>query len=134
MINIWVVLAILFIHWVADFVLQTDKQAKNKSKSWKALLSHTFNYSLMWYGIIVIFSVWGNHFGGPKIQDLGWSPWMGLFPVITFVCHTITDYFTSRLNSKLYGKGDIHNFFVSIGFDQWLHAVQLLLTYYFCCI
>lgn len=129
MINIYVVLAILFIHWVADFVLQTDEQAKNKSKSWKALLSHTFNYSLMWYSILVIFSVWGNHFGGPKPQDLGWSPWMALFPIVTFVCHTATDYFTSRLNSKLYAKGDVHNFFVSIGFDQWLHAAQLLLTY-----
>jgi len=130
MINVYVVLAILLIHWFADFVLQTDKEARNKSKSWKALLSHTVTYSLVWYFIMFVISVWGNHLGGPKREDLGWSSWMILFPVVTFVCHTITDYFTSRLNSKLHAKGDVHNFFVSIGFDQWLHAVQLILTYY----
>ena len=134
MINIYAVLGILLIHWFADFVLQTDRQAKNKSKSWKALLSHTGTYSAVWYVILVFFSVWGNHFNGPSIGELGWSKWMGAFPLVTFVCHTITDYFTSRLNSKLYAKGDVHNFFVSIGFDQWLHAAQLLLTYYYFCI
>lgn len=52
------------------------------------------------------------------------------FVPITFIFHTITDYFTNRLNSKLWAKGDVHNFFVSVGFDQCLHYVQLFLTYY----
>ena len=51
------------------------------------------------------------------------------FVIITFICHTVTDYFTSRLNSKLWAKGDVHNFFVSVGFDQVLHYAQLFLTY-----
>ena len=54
---------------------------------------------------------------------------MVYFPLITFITHTITDYFTSRLNSRLWAKGDVHNFFVSVGFDQVLHYVQLFLTY-----
>jgi len=29
----------------------------------------------------------------------------------------------------LIGKGDVHNFFLSIGFDQVLHYVQLFVTY-----
>lgn len=33
MINIWIVLYILFIHWVGDFVFQNDTMALNKSKS-----------------------------------------------------------------------------------------------------
>lgn len=133
MINIYVVLAILFIHWVADFVLQTDDQAKNKSKSWIALIAHTGTYSGVWFLIYLLFSAWSLA-GGPGMEELGWSPWMGMFPIVTLVCHTITDYFTSRLNSKLYAKGDVHNFFVSIGFDQWLHAVQLLVTYQVFCL
>ena len=39
---------IILIHWVGDFVLQTDKQAKGKSKNWNDLLSHTTSYSLLW--------------------------------------------------------------------------------------
>ena len=118
-----IILLILFIHWFADFVLQTDKQAKGKSKNWKDLLSHTINYSLVWIIPIFLISYFYNGFTfiGAIIISL-------LFSISTFICHTSTDYVTSRLNSKLYAKGDIHNFFVSIGFDQFLHYVQLLLT------
>lgn len=118
MISLYEVFAILFIHWVGDFVCQTDWMAKNKSKSWKPLLLHTGTYS-------VIFP-----FLGVIIFPVGYFWEVLLFTVITFACHTITDYFTSRLNSKLWADGKVHNFFVSIGFDQTLHYVQLFLTYY----
>ena len=109
------IFGIIIIHWFADFVMQTDKQAKGKSRNWKDLLSHTITYSTFW--II------------PAILMLGYNG--AIFVIITLVAHTITDYFTSRLNSKLWAKGDVHNFFVSIGFDQVLHYVQLFLTFYF---
>lgn len=130
MLSLIEVFSILIIHWFADFVLQTDKQAKGKSKNLKDLLGHTFTYTMIWYFVIIFFSIWGNHFNGPTTKDLGWSTFMILFPIITFIMHTITDYFTSRLNSKLWAKGDVHNFFVSIGFDQVLHYIQLFTTYY----
>lgn len=126
--NLIEIFSIILIHWIADFVLQTDKQAKGKSKNWNDLLTHTVTYSLIWFIPILILQLYGGFwllndlFGGPKIM---------LFFPITFICHTITDYFTSRLNSKLWAKGDIHNFFVSIGFDQVLHYVQLFLTYWY---
>jgi len=118
------ILSILLIHWIADFVLQTDKQAKGKSKNWSDLLSHTAIYSLFWTVPISIFSLFGY-----DSSDFGWSPVLLLFIPITFVFHTITDYFTSRLNSKLWAEGKVHYFFVSIGFDQWLHYAQLFITY-----
>ena len=108
------IFSIIIIHWIADFILQTDKQAKGKSKNWKDLLSHTFMYSFIWLIIgLIIFN---------NINVL-------YFFSITFIAHTLTDYFTSRLNSKLWAKGDVHNFFVSVGFDQVLHYIQLFLTY-----
>ena len=77
-----------------------------------------------WFVIILLFGYIN------KTQTTEWYVLNTLFFVgITFVCHTITDYFTSRLNSKLWAKGDVHNFFVSVGFDQVLHYVQLFLTY-----
>lgn len=124
--NLIEIFSILLIHWFADFVLQTDKQAKGKSNNWYDLLSHTFNYSMIWVIIGVCISCpYFNH----KYEILK-AEIVIYFFFITFICHTITDYFTSRLNSKLWSEGKVHNFFVSIGFDQILHYVQLFLTYY----
>lgn len=122
MLSLTEIFSIILIHWFADFVLQTDKQARGKSKNWSDLLEHTTVYSLV-FGIIMCFILPVD------------KPYIGVylplaFFFITFIAHTITDYFTSRLNSKLYAKGDIHNFFVSVGFDQVLHYVQLFTTYY----
>jgi len=120
------ILGILLIHWFADFVLQTDKQAKGKSKNWTDLLSHTLNYSTVWLVISPLFA-----YNLPP-QTVSWYVSHTLaFVGFTFIAHTITDYFTSRLNSKLWADGKVHNFFVSVGFDQWLHYVQLFTTYYF---
>ena len=136
MINLKVVLAIILIHWFADFVLQTDKQARGKSKNWNDLLSHTGTYSFVWLfigGCIYLQQFRPYNPEHNKIMNIYWSYWIPrgmLFVLITFIAHTITDYFTSRLNNKLWAKGDVHNFFVSIGFDQVLHYTQLLLTYY----
>ena len=123
--NLIEIFSIILIHWFADFVLQTDNQAKGKSKNWYDLLGHTLNYSLFW--MIPILFIISNY----TISDLGWSHYMLCFIPITFICHTITDYFTSRLNSKLWSEGKVHNFFVSVGFDQVLHYVQLFTTYYY---
>ena len=119
MISIYTVIVILFWHWFADFVLQTDEMAKNKSSNNSYLLKHTITYALSWFLLIWIIEIFQNVQFIPVIEFVG----------ITFVAHTITDYITSRINSKLWTKGDTHYFFVSIGFDQFLHFTQLLLTY-----
>lgn len=118
--------AILVIHWVADFVMQTDEESKKKSTSWFFLLKHTFTYSIVWMlPACVIFGLMN------RTETTAWYVSHTLFFVmITFMSHTVTDYFTSRLNSRLWEKGDVHNFFVSIGFDQILHYIQILLTFY----
>jgi uncharacterized membrane protein len=124
-ISLWIVLSILFLHWVADFVLQTDEDAKNKSKSMDHLLNHTFTYSFFWLIPMI----------GILLVDIKPIPPMYaialafMFCSITLLIHTITDYFTSRLNSKLWLEERVHDFFVSVGFDQVLHYLQLFLTY-----
>lgn len=106
MIDIWIVLALLAIHFVADFVLQTDWQAKNKSSRCDALLSHTFLYGLCF----------APFFGAP-------------FALVNFLLHTGIDFVTSRITKRLYEKGRVHDFFVVIGLDQLLHYACLLITY-----
>lgn len=141
--NILTIIIIIILHWIADFVLQTDKMAKGKSKNWSDLLGHTFLYSCVWFAATIF---------GALILRYSVNV-IYYFFLITFILHTITDYFTSRLNSKLYAKVEyyralkgtdinnieyydkqeglaVHNFFMAIGFDQLLHYIQLFLTYY----
>lgn len=157
------ILYILTIHWFADFVLQTRYQGNNKSRSIKALLSHTITYSLCW---ILLWPILGTN-----------ALW---FMLITFGAHTLTDFVTSKASAWAYLKsvnpfilllnrrvhaGDelqpfqgpsvkvlykieensalyryvvtdlkqndtyMHGFWIIIGFDQLLHAVQLIVTY-----
>lgn len=138
----------LVLHFVADFVCQTNTMALNKStwcvRNWrdgwvpygpgiKALLSHTALYS-------VCFLVLGLP-----------------FVLITFTTHTLTDAITSKITSLLWfidfverperEKNDFgefdrfgayplyarvkdsrHWFFVVIGLDQLIHTLTLIGT------
>ena len=123
------IFAIIIVHWVADFVFQDEKWALGKSKDTWILLKHTSCYSfiLFVFGLIFYFPFNFN----------GISLWLiSIFTLITFVTHTITDYFTSRIVSKKFKNNQlgsaIPNFgaFTIIGFDQVLHYIQLFLTYY----
>lgn len=104
----------LLIHWLADFALQTHKQATLKSSDNKYLTYHVGTYSLVWL------------LANTTIMSFSDSL---AFASITAVAHFITDYFTSRINKSLFDKKDFHNGFVSIGFDQILHYLQLYFTY-----
>jgi hypothetical protein len=95
---------IVWIHWVADFVLQTDQMAQNKSKSNRWLSIHIIVYSLPWF----IF---------------GWK-----FALVNAAAHWLIDWVTSRITSQLWAKKDVHNFFVVIGFDQAAHLTILILS------
>lgn len=116
---------VLLLHWIADFVLQSDEQAVNKSKSFRFLIEHTTEYSLYWlFGIFFLFSINGEY-----VSMRQYIINSGLFVAITFITHTGIDFVTSKINSKLWEKEKRHNYFVSIGFDQMLHYCQLFLTY-----
>lgn len=123
-INIYVLFGILVIHWFADFVLQSDEDAKNKSTNILNLTSHVFQYSLVWGILSVLY--WGYFV---LLNSTLANTTVLLFGPITFMCHFATDYYTSKANKMLYDSGNTHGFFVSIGFDQLLHYIQLILTY-----
>lgn len=120
LITIGVFLYLLLVHYIADFILQTDKQAKGKSTSLKALTEHVATYTAAWI------------IGGSLFVDLLTEfNLLILFAAIIGVLHFITDYFTSKLVKKYFDKGNAHNAFVVIGFDQFLHFAQIFLTFWY---
>ena len=90
--------------------------ANNKSKCNIALLLHVSDYS---FGLFV--------FGMINFYDN--IPKSILFAIFNAVAHFCTGYLTSRVTSHLYKKDKIHDFFVVIGFDQFIHIATLCGTY-----
>lgn len=108
-------LLILLIHFLADFALQTHEQATKKSYDNEALMQHVGVYSIIWFFAALMFT---GVF------------WLSLaFAIITFVTHYGTDYWTSRISKPFFEKGDFHNGFVVVGFDQLIHYVTLYYTF-----
>ena len=136
-------------HWVGDFLLQTDYMALNKSKSWRALGIHTTVVAVVLCGAVGGWAAWHAWVDTFPVA---------LFVGVNWAAHFVTDAVTSRVNAKLWfvkpvlaGQGwrDIgggvtrtqntfyldpagnrHWFFVSIGADQMVHRITLLVTAY----
>ncbi len=139
----WQFMALLAVHFVADFICQTHWQASNKSKSNWALFRHVASYTgVLAFACLLIFPLGAD---------------VGLFVVVNGALHFGTDWLTSRWSSRLigsalrdtctaqnfaktYGKppseDDMrlmeidpgrhwHNFFVVIGLDQLVHQLTL---------
>ena len=104
-----------FFHWFFDFLLQIGGDIKHKDN--KVLLYHTTYYSV---GMTLVYiSICG-------ILVMPVNPYF--FPT-TWLCHTVTDYFTSRWNAKTGNKfGPGKELVDQIGLDQWFHHAQLFLT------
>lgn len=120
MTDIQIFIMILLIHFLADFGLQTHEQSQNKSSSNKWLFYHVGVYTL----------IWGVAFFFLPIKDIFLTFWgWFLFCILIGVPHFITDYITSRVGKPFWEKGDLHNGFVVIGFDQVVHYLCLLYVF-----
>jgi hypothetical protein len=117
------ILYFLFVHWVADFVLQNDKMALNKSTSNYWLAIHVSVYTLATVILWAIF-FWVTGFG-VYVSLLQYFE----AAVSIFSMHFITDYITSRITGKYFIAKKNHEFFVTIGFDQWLHYLQIFIVF-----
>ena len=98
-----VFLCLVWVHFVADFVLQSDSMALNKSKNNAWLFAHSFVYgfSFLWWG---------------------WE-----FAAMIGIAHFHVDWVTSRGTAWLWQAEKRHWFFALIGFDQALHITILAL-------
>lgn len=111
MIELDVVLWILIAHFVGDFVMQTDKMAKGKSTDNVILFHH-----ITWYVVPLM-----------VVSAVTLIP--AIWVIINGAAHFVVDYFTSRRSSRQWSEGKVHDFFVTVGFDQLLHYTILLTSY-----
>ena len=131
MLSYILILQILFVHWISDFVFQSSWMATNKSKNWIALSLHVLTYTVS-MGVLMLLSgalvsiFFSDIIGGAimVITPLAFVKWIALNGVL----HFITDAITSRITSHLWKKNDMHNFFVVVGFDQFIHYSCLIIT------
>ena len=101
-------LALLAVHFVGDFLLQSTHMATRKSTSWAALSWHVTVYATCF------------------------APWGLTFVALTWATHFVTDAVTSRINARLLEAEPRRWFFVALGADQLIHATTLGWTWRLC--
>ena len=115
MINLINVIIILIAHYIGDFLLQTGSMANNKSHNLYWLLTHGFVYSLSMLIILLIFTPY--NFG-----------LLVLYVLINGIVHLIVDRFSSSMTTKYFRQNRLRNMFDTVGADQLIHSIVLLLT------
>lgn len=122
---------ISFLHFVGDFVCQTDKMAKGKSSKIGDLLDHVAVYgTVLLVGLAAAYWIMGFMFYENDYIDLTELENKLLsFAVANTMLHFVTDFFTSKINKWLYTNSTNHNFFIGVGFDQFLHMLGFLVTF-----
>ena len=114
-----IVLTILSVHFFADFVFQSSQMATGKSKSLKWLSIHVGVYGLV--SLISAFII-GYELSNISIGFIWWGINVGL--------HFVVDFFTSKIASRFWEEKNMRLFFVMIGFDQLLHNLCLIYSYF----
>jgi len=128
--SIWIFLGLIWVHLIADFVLQSDEMAINKSTSNKWLGRHALTYAstLFIAGTIIIMAL-------PFCGATPLAVWhimirWGLFSFSNGIYHFLVDYVSSRIASRFWAGGKRHRFFTTIGVDQAAHLTILVLSCY----
>lgn len=110
-IQLFMVFILVWCHFIADFLLQSEKMALNKSKSFKWLNIHAIVYGafMILIGMLTIGLERGLVFG-----------------LVNWVAHLFVDYWTSKGTAILWQKKEVHWFFCLVGFDQAIHLTVLV--------
>lgn len=106
--------ALTFAHLIGDFFMQSNKMATEKSSNNIVLLRHVLIYILP-FGVIVPFSL---TFVGAVV-----------FLVVNVALHYMTDWVSSRVAANYFKQDKRHEFFITIGIDQFVHIMTLATTF-----
>ena len=114
--NLYLILSIIWLHFVADYIFQSSWMASNKSSDTSALLSHVACYTLT-------LGVGGFILSLGDVNDF-LLPWV----ILNGVLHFTTDYIFSKISTKLLDHDDLRMVFVMDGLDKCVHYTCLFGT------
>lgn len=127
---------LIVIHYIADFMAQTEEMATGKSKSLKLLCYHTYVYTAIFAYVFILYLLFHLGMGHHKLYEINLTPKILWFFPITFVFHTAIDYVSSRITARKFEKKEYYTgipnmgAFSIIGLDQLFHYGTLFLTYH----
>jgi len=128
---------LIVIHYVADFMFQTEQMATGKSKQNRQLFLHVYVYTSVFTYFFILYLLFHLGMGHHKLIDINLTPNILWFFPITFICHFIIDYVSSRITARKFAKKEYYTgipnmgAFSIIGIDQVFHYATLFLTYHF---
>lgn len=114
----YLIVYVLFLHFLADFVFQTNWMAAGKYKSWRILSVHVCEYLIvLWIGLAPF-------------------KWKYAYCFLNSGIHFFVDAISSRLTHRFYeqmrnpDKREVAQkcFWITIGFDQFIHVAILIST------
>lgn len=132
-----IALVLIIVHYIADFMFQTEEMATGKSKNIDSLIKHGLVYTLVFFIAFSLWCAYNNHITHLSAYDAGLTLKVFWFFPITFVFHVMVDFFSSKVVSKKFENKIFYtglpNFgaFSIIGLDQVIHYTILFATYYF---
>src|SRR5262245_5745643 len=110
---LWAFVALLAVHWVGDYALQSRWMGDNKSKRLDALSLHVLVYTAtLLVGSVALFGI------GPSLT----------FVAVNGAAHFATDFVTSRAVASLWAKKRAYETFLVMGLDQFIHQLTLAAT------
>lgn len=116
------IVAILFIHWIGDFVLQLPGWAETKWYNRSSLIKHAVTYGFILFGGVFCITCTSSLNLNTFIECI-------LFSACNAFIHYAVDRKTSIYCHNLFSEKRIHDFFVIIGLDQFIHTSLLLISY-----
>lgn len=131
----WLLAYMLCIHFVADFLLQTREMGKQKSYVFKMLLAHVGIQFAMFAILLLPFLGWNSFifaFCNALIHGvIDWHIWRGYKWITVKRLEGVEPLDDPRFDmpSGEFKFWEDHLFFTTIGLDQLLHGLTLVLLF-----
>ena len=132
-----ILIYMFFLHFIADFALQSREMGKNKSKKVEFLIKHCLIQGVVFFvGLLPLYGTLAAPFAIINMLIHGaidWHIWRLYMVSVLYrqFDKKIPWKDRPKLVSKKYPFWEDHYFYLTIGFDQFLHMTTLVGLWYY---